>query len=154
MDKICLYCGKIIENSYKSQKYCSKCSKEANKKYKHTWYENNKERILKNRRKYFQKHKKEERERTKKWRENNLKRFKEMRKKEREIYTLKYPEKIKAHDKANYYIKIPKGQLCQICKKELATQKHHPDYNKPLIITALCKSCHTKIHGGNQHRNV
>jgi len=41
-------------------------------------------------------------------------------------------------------IKIPKGQLCQICNKNLTTDRHHEDYNKPLEVEFLCQECHTK----------
>lgn len=43
-------------------------------------------------------------------------------------------------------IKIPKGKLCEICKKELATQRHHKDYRKKFDIMFLCFDCHNKIH--------
>lgn len=57
----------------------------------------------------------------------------------------RYPNKIKARNKANYYIKIPKGQMCERCKKRLAKQKHHEDYSKPLKVEFLCNQCHDKI---------
>ncbi len=44
---------------------------------------------------------------------------------------------------ANNKIKIPKAQICQKkgCKN-LAIQKHHRDYSKPLEVMFLCKDCH------------
>ena len=40
---------------------------------------------------------------------------------------------------------IPKGQLCQRCKINLATDRHHKDYNKPLEVEFLCRKCHMNI---------
>ena len=150
-NKTCLYCGNKYTPYRSSQKYCSNCSKKANKEYKHNWYETNKPRILKKRSKYFQEHKREEVKRTKKWRDENPKKFKEMKHKERKIYIKKYPEKIKAQSMAK---KIPLKSYCEICGSNENLERHHPNYNKPLIIITLCKSCHTKIHGGNQNRHV
>jgi len=49
---------------------------------------------------------------------------------------------LKARSKANRLIKIPKGQLCQGCNRNLAIERHHEDYNKPLKVEFLCKDCH------------
>lgn len=38
-------------------------------------------------------------------------------------------------------IKIPDKQICQICNMALATQKHHPDYSKPLDVIFTCARC-------------
>jgi len=56
------------------------------------------------------------------------------------------PEKIEAQSLANRKVKI-KG-FCEICKVNKATEKHHPDYAKPLEVMFLCLSCHKKIHKG------
>ncbi len=37
---------------------------------------------------------------------------------------------------------------CEYCKKPLALQGHHEDYNKPLIVTWLCRRCHENRHTG------
>jgi len=83
---------------------------------------------------------------SKNWRENNM-------------------EKWKAQVLARK-IKIPKGTLCCICKKELAKIKHHEDYSKPLKIKFVCYRCHnkkrkvknngsfaTKFHRGDYNQN-
>ena len=56
------------------------------------------------------------------------------------------PEKRLAQIRAYDNIKIPKGQLCQICNKNKAVERHHEDYSKPLEIMFLCFDCHRKIH--------
>jgi len=69
----------------------------------------------------------------------------------REIRNLHYKqyykqnsEKFKAQYLARCFIDIPQGQLCEECNKVLATQRHHPDYSKPLVVAFLCSSCHRK----------
>jgi hypothetical protein len=55
-------------------------------------------------------------------------------------------EKRKAWSKANYL----KRQLpCEICQN-LPTQKHHPDYSKPVEVVYLCAYHHKQVHL-NQH---
>lgn len=46
---------------------------------------------------------------------------------------------------ASRVIKIPKGQKCQFCNKEMAIEKHHEDYSKPLEVIFTCKPCHHKL---------
>ena len=38
-------------------------------------------------------------------------------------------------------------QPCALCGNE-NSQRHHPDYNKPLLIVWLCADCHRKLHKG------
>lgn len=40
---------------------------------------------------------------------------------------------------------LPKRKSCEICGN-FPTIKHHPDYNKPLLVTYLCSSCHQHLH--------
>jgi hypothetical protein len=58
----------------------------------------------------------------------------------------KQPLKHKARSQALYNIKIPLNQNCQICNKQKARDRHHIDYNKPLEVILLCRSCHKKEH--------
>lgn len=44
-------------------------------------------------------------------------------------------------------IKIPIGRICEKCKKELATEKHHPNYDFPKLLIFLCHECHLNEHG-------
>lgn len=43
---------------------------------------------------------------------------------------------------AQNHIKIPEGKLCEICNKNLATDRHHKDYDKPLDVILVCRKCH------------
>ena len=148
MIKICLYCGTNFSpyRNRNSQKYCKNCSKKANKEYKHNWYGANKQRILRNRKKYFQENKKEELERTKKWRLKNPEKTKIQRRKDAKIEGERYPEKIKARMEANNKIKISKNKMCEICKINKAENKHHEDYTKPLEVMFVCIPCHNQLH--------
>jgi len=55
----------------------------------------------------------------------------------------KYPERKRARLIAQRKIEI--SGVCQICRINLATQRHHPNYNKPLEVVLVCKDCHNKI---------
>ena len=57
-------------------------------------------------------------------------------------------KQIKARRKSAH-IKIPKDFLCLICKENIATQKHHEDYDKPLEVMFVCNSCHGKLRRKN-----
>jgi hypothetical protein len=57
----------------------------------------------------------------------------------------KYPEKYSAQRIAQKSIDIPEGQICERCNKELATERHHPDYSVPSWVELLCKKCHNII---------
>ena len=38
-----------------------------------------------------------------------------------------------------------KQQPCALCNN-FNSQKHHPDYNDPLLIVWLCADCHRALH--------
>jgi len=59
-------------------------------------------------------------------------------------YEKKNKDKVNAKQKAREQIPIPIGQLCQRCDINPATERHHRDYSKPLMVLFLCKSCHVK----------
>lgn len=62
------------------------------------------------------------------------------------LYNKKYPNRIKARYLAYQRIKIPENQKCYLCKKKLATDRHHLDYQEVLQVLLLCKKCHIKLH--------
>ncbi len=61
-------------------------------------------------------------------------------------YAQRNKKKINAKAKANYHIKIFKGQICEFkyCK-DLATEKHHEDYDKPFAVRFYCRKHHKFI---------
>jgi hypothetical protein len=58
-----------------------------------------------------------------------------------------YKKKVLARTKART-IKIPQGQICEMCKKFKAVEKHHKNYDKPLEVVFLCKGCHREVKNG------
>lgn len=142
---ICKKCGLKIKRRGCYQKYCEVCSKREWKKYAKEWRKKNKDKWYKR----INEWKEENRDHIREWNRNynkrNRKRFSINAKK----YRQKYPEKIKAHNKAKN-IEIIKGKLCEICNINLAKEKHHPNYFKPFDVKFLCVSCHNKTHIGKE----
>ena len=42
-------------------------------------------------------------------------------------------------------IKIPNDKICEMCGINKATDRHHPDYYKPLEIQFICHQCNCKL---------
>ena len=106
------------------------------------WIEDNKEHYKEYQKAYQKKYaqKLSEKVRKRKWREKHLKYATE--------YNKRYNgcKEWKARGLAYRKIKILEGTLCQCCKKELATERHHPNYDEPLRVILLCMRCHKRIH--------
>ncbi len=128
--------------------------KERKKEYHRELYKKNIEKERLRSRNYYNKNKESQKIAASKWRENNKDKVKMFNKKWNENnkekvlikakkYRNKYPKKIKAHTIAQ---KIPLNKNCEICKDEKRLERHHWDYNQPLKINTLCKSCHTIQH--------
>ncbi len=43
-------------------------------------------------------------------------------------------------------LKPAKRYKCRKSCGSMASEYHHPDYNKPLAVVPLCGSCHRKVH--------
>ena len=114
----------------------------SNKEYQKEWYQRNKDRLrLKNRR-YNQQNKEGVLKKKKEWDKKNPKKVEKARKK----HLVKNRYKRTAEKRASRNIKIPKEQLCEVCKGRNATQRHHPDYSKVLEVIFVCGNCHRSIH--------
>lgn len=64
-------------------------------------------------------------------------------------YTLRYPEKAKAHSILHRLVSkglIKRPKNCIECGKKSLTEAHHPDYSKPDEVIHLCKRCHVNRH--------
>ncbi len=63
----------------------------------------------------------------------------------------KYPTERKVRSKTDHAISSGKlvRQPCEICG-DPKTDAHHDDYNKPLEVRWLCRSCHKKWHDNNK----
>ncbi len=108
------------------QKEYRKKNKITLKKYIRDYYKQNKEKIKEN---------------IKSWRKKNPKKHREHAKTD----YIKHSKQYKAKSLART-IKIPNGQICVICNKNLAVEKHHPNYNKPLKVEFVCIPCHNYLH--------
>jgi hypothetical protein len=122
--------------------------KSSEETYLQTWYALNRDRKLEYQRIYGALHRERKRKydqiySAKQYSENPEKHISTSR-----TWNNNNPEKRQAADQARYYIPIPKEQVCEGCHLSLATQRHHPDYTKPLEVKFLCRSCHM-----NGHRN-
>ena len=58
----------------------------------------------------------------------------------------KYPQRVKARKKARRETSLE--SKCAICGTSENLQRHHPDYNKPLEVKTLCRSCHSQLRRG------
>lgn len=64
-------------------------------------------------------------------------------------WMMKNKEKANAHSKLYYAVKtgkINKPLHCSSCSSQGKIEGHHPDYQKPLQVVWLCRSCHKSIH--------
>ena len=92
---------------------------------------------------YYYRNEEKRKEYNRKWKRENLSKCKDIANKQYK----RNKKNILSRSKGHYYIKIPKGQICQFrtCKK-LAKERHHEDYDKPLVISFYCVEHHHFIH--------
>jgi hypothetical protein len=127
--KNCEKCGKEIIVRTSTHRFCPDCLKIYNNEYRKKYY--------------MVKEKKENHNKvTENWRRNHL----EIKRKIQEKYRKEHPEIIIAHKIAR---QIPLHSNCDICKTQDKLQRHHWDYEKPLLINTLCKECHDIQHINN-----
>lgn len=160
--------GRDKEKNNKYSKKWRANNKERIKNYNHEYRKKNSTKIKEWGLKWREKNKEERRVILKQYHQDN----KEKEKRYRKEYYKKNRERILERQKQNYKkyyaityknpkfrehkriwvkvyrkIKIPMGYLCDLCKTNIATQRHHPDYSKPLEVKLLCCECHLKEHG-------
>jgi len=122
MEMTCKKCGKRCKRNSPAQKFCEDCS--------NNWHYD------------YNRNPEVQKRRNANWRKYRNPINHNLRAKN---YQKRHPDKVKAGATARYKIKIPKGTTCFFCDN-LAEERHHPDYSKPLIILFVCKKCHIKIH--------
>ena len=63
-------------------------------------------------------------------------------------YRTKYPNKYKAHNLVNNYLRLGKIERkpCCVCGKTETLHAHHNDYLKPLEIVWMCSAHHKQWH--------
>jgi len=146
-EKKCKICGKHFYLRGSNSKTCSDECQIENRRRNHNinskiWNKRNHEQKKEIGRIYYMKNSKILAIKANEWRKKNPQKAIEQTNKWRK----NNPKKRNAEARAQRNIKIPPGKLCEICKKNLATQRHHPDYSKPLDIVMLCTKCHVNLH--------
>lgn len=142
----------------KSAKKNAEKIKEKNRKK----YQETREEYLEKRRIYYQENRERlrkeqnERCRTDKYREKSRLRQKKFRKERKELYKSiinNWISKNRIKKRCHYAIsdairkgKMVRGEICECCQIHGKMEAHHEDYDKPLEVVWLCKSCHVKRH--------
>ena len=108
------------------------------KQYNKEYHKKNRDKRLKEFKLRYLKKREEELLRIKKWRKANPKKVSDNKKKN--YNPLKKYARNQAFNKTTLSI----STICAKCG-EIATERHHEDYNKPLEVIFLCKSCHNII---------
>lgn len=115
-----------------------------NKEYSETYRIKNKDKIVACR--STPEARKKIRDLSKKWHQENKDRANENNK----IWKRKNYLKVSAQRKVKNELKrkrMIRPLICEKCLKQCKPDGHHEDYNKPLIVQWLCKTCHFKAHG-------
>jgi len=128
--KLCVNCGREMTITGNNQKFCLDCRK-ARRKEKFKGYNKNRSEESKQHQKVL----------AKGWRNRNKDKVREAIKR----YNKRNPFKVNVRKRTYEQVKIPIGQLCQICNKSLAVERHHIDYNDRKNVLLLCESCHTRV---------
>lgn len=83
----------------------------------------------------------------KKYQKEKRKRLVGYKTKESRNYRKKYPEKFRAQQFLNYYLRLGKVKKfpCKKCGSK-TVHAHHSDYSKPLNVTWLCPVHHRELH--------
>jgi hypothetical protein len=117
------------------------------------YYERNREKLNNESKIRYNKNKKvisrKARENYLKNKEDILKYTSEWRKKRNKDGKLwKSPKDISsAQGTARYFVELK--PCCEICGSTINLQRHHWNYNKPLLVNTLCKECHDIQHVKN-----
>jgi len=126
------------------------------KEYQRNYHKENREKELLRMKEYNEQNKEKIKLRKAKYRKDNNK---AILIKEKEKYKLKHKtyqtnknlnlnidEKRKRYNARAYARKKPMDVNCQICKSLERLERHHWNYNKPLLFATLCNTCHGIQH--------
>lgn len=111
--------------------------------YSKKYREKNKEEILRKRREYYVKNKEEILKKSSIRYQENIEKYR--------LYDLR-PDiiAIKKIRKAAVKEISLKGKKCKVCGTTKNLQRHHKDYNYPLLVEILCCGCHHDWHRKNK----
>ena len=66
-------------------------------------------------------------------------------------YRKDHPDRYAAHRQAGRAAaigRIAKATTCEVCGNGGRLEKHHPNYDEPLLVVFLCPACHRGVHHG------
>jgi len=143
-DGLCTECKSCQKMFWKSQRG-KDIKRNSAKKYRET----NKEKIVEQKRKYYQtfagteSHQKANKKYCSS--DNGREYYRNHAKRQRE----KFPQRAKARRELGHAVdagKINRPDTCVFCGKQSFTEGHHKDYSKPLEVDWLCRDCHKNLH--------
>jgi hypothetical protein len=160
MIKLCKDCG-ISKDSSEFSHHSGICKPCRNEKYR-KYYQKNKEHVADVQRKYRHENKEIIYARWKSYYQKNRERimlyWKEFRKENgKKIYEQEKAIRMTPSGKkrfiANHKVyeailsgKMSRPTVCENCHSVSRTEGHHVDYDKPLDVIWLCRSCHENVH--------
>jgi len=125
-EKKCIECGEIFKPNTNVAKYCSlTCQNRNRRRRRADWI-----------RDYNNKYRKKNPLKIKEWKKDSSNQW---RKKNHKKYVAQY----KARSK------VPLKSFCEICGLDKNLERHHWNYDKPLLVNTLCKQCHRIQHVKN-----
>jgi hypothetical protein len=159
---ICRKCGAdkpetdFHRNSSRDNGLCIWC-KECNCRSANGWGKQNPERRRESGRRWAEENRGRKRELNREWRKKYPERYREILHKHLETpkgklargeaqrrYCARYPGKKHAQKLA---LEIPLLGTCAMCgSNKRKTERHHPDYERPLLVIELCGHCHRQLH--------
>ena len=144
---LCSICQKPIDEHLEGRETDRK---ERTRLYKKRYREENAEKIAESKRRYAKENKEKILAYRYKYKELNKEKSAEWQRKYQVKYRKLNQSKIKARQAVRLAVKsgkIVKPKTCQaIGCFETNIESHHDNYNKPLEVRWLCRSCHTVIH--------
>lgn len=155
-DRQCVVCSNLYTPNSSIQKVCFVCRRTYRKTYKTNWANNNKERVVVSRNKWYWENLDKSRTAKRKW--NWSKKGQDYRKKyyieNKELINKrmeKYKDKTRSRIKANKIVnKLGWKRVCSFCTSIVKVNIHHKDcdpFNNSIEnLQMLCLRCHTDFH--------
>jgi hypothetical protein len=114
---------------------------------------------------YYLKNKEKAKEYAREWDKRNPEKVKEIRKKSNSLektkikknkwhgqYRKENKTKVNARNMAEFRIELK--PCCEICGSTENLQRHHWNYDNPLLVNTLCKECHDIQHKKTERRLI
>ena len=152
---------------YARESKCRDCMREYSRKYKEKYYKNNREIVIQRTKEHqandpdIKKKRQLAHQARREERNAQMKAYaqteagKAVRQRAQEKYRSKPEYRLKQNARKKVLRAVKSGKLvkpilCEDCQQEVFLEAHHEDYNKPLEVKWLCKTCHEKEHHLNE----